>query len=132
MSTYTKHLSEPWFSLIKLGIKKCEGRLNKGDFFEIKKLDYIIFQNNDFNYLRSFCCKIIYTHIYNSFEDYLKSEKLQKCLPGIDTINEGVNVYYKYYTKEQEYKYKIKAFRLKVLQHSSMDKNIQIKHKQDF
>ena len=31
MTTYTKHVSEPWFSLIKLGIKKCEGRLNKGD-----------------------------------------------------------------------------------------------------
>jgi ASC-1-like (ASCH) protein len=34
-SEYTKNLSEPWFSLIKLGIKKCEGRLKKGDFAEI-------------------------------------------------------------------------------------------------
>ena len=46
MTEYTKHLSEPWFSLIKLGIKKCEGRLKKGDFAEIKKGDYIISINN--------------------------------------------------------------------------------------
>ena len=37
-----KHLSEPWFSSIKLGIKQCEGRLNKGD--------YIQFENNDFGF----------------------------------------------------------------------------------
>ena len=34
---YTKNLSEPWFTLIKLGLKKCEGRLNKGDFAKMKK-----------------------------------------------------------------------------------------------
>ena len=37
MIKYTKNISEPWFSLIKLGIKKCEGRLKKGDFDEMKK-----------------------------------------------------------------------------------------------
>ena len=37
MTTYTKHLSEPWFSLIKIGAKKCEGRVTKGDFSEMKK-----------------------------------------------------------------------------------------------
>jgi ASC-1-like (ASCH) protein len=44
MTTYTKHLSEPWFSLIKIGSKKCEGRLNKGDFSKMKKGDYILFE----------------------------------------------------------------------------------------
>ena len=40
---YTKHLSEPWFTLIKLGIKTCEGRLNKGDFSNMKVNDTIEF-----------------------------------------------------------------------------------------
>ena len=35
---YEKNLSEPWFSLIKLGLKTVEGRLNKGDFKELKKM----------------------------------------------------------------------------------------------
>ena len=115
MSTYTKHLSEPWFSLIKIGAKKCEGRLNKGDFSEMKKGDNIIFTNNDFDFPRSFCCKITSIHNYSSFEEYLKNETLEKCLPGIDTIEDGVNIYYKYYKKEDEDKYKINAFRLRVI-----------------
>ena len=34
-----KKLSEPWFSLIKLKIKKVEGRLNKGDFANMNIAD---------------------------------------------------------------------------------------------
>ena len=115
MNTYTKHLSEPWFSLIKIGTKKCEGRLNKGDSSEMKKNDNIIFTNNDFDFPRSFHCKITSVRNYNSFEDFLNIETLEKCLPGIDTIDEGLSIYYKYYKKEDEDKYKIKAFRLRVI-----------------
>jgi ASC-1-like (ASCH) protein len=114
MTTYTKHLSEPWFSLIKLGIKKCEGRLNKGDFSKMKKGDSIIFENNDFDFPRKFRCKITSIHDYTSFENYLKCETLEKCLPTIDTIENGVKIYYKYYKKEDENLYKIKAIRLKI------------------
>lgn len=115
MTTYTKHLSEPWFSLIKIGAKKCEGRLNKGDFSEMKKGDFIIFQNNDFGFPRSFRCKITSIHNYSSFENYLETETLEKCLPGIDTIEEGISIYYKYYKKEDEEEYHIRAIRLKVV-----------------
>ena len=39
---YKKHLSEPWFSLVKLNIKTIEGRLIKGDFSKMKINDIII------------------------------------------------------------------------------------------
>lgn len=29
---YTKSVSEPWFTLISLGLKTVKGRLNKGEF----------------------------------------------------------------------------------------------------
>jgi ASC-1-like (ASCH) protein len=115
MTTYTKHLSEPWFSLIKIGAKKCEGRLNKGDFSQMKKGDYILFENNDFDFPRSFRCKITSIHNYTSFKKYLENETLEKCLPGIETIENGVKIYYKYYKKEDELQYKIKAIRLKII-----------------
>ena len=115
MTTYTKNLSEPWFSLIKLGLKICEGRLNKGDFSEMKKGDIIVFENNEFGFSRSFSCEITSVHNYMSFESYLESETLERCLPGIDTIEEGVSIYYKYYKKEDEERYNIKAFRLRVI-----------------
>jgi len=115
MKLYTKNLSEPWFSLIKLGIKKCEGRLNKDDFSNMVKGDCILFVNNDFGFSRSFRCKITSIRKYNSFKDYLKNETLERCLPGIDTIEDGINIYYKYYKKEDEDLYKIVAIRLRVI-----------------
>ena len=112
---YEKNLSEPWFSLIKLGLKTVEGRLNKGDFKEFKKNDIIKFVNNDFSMPRSFLVKIKSKKVYNTFNEYLIGEKLHKCLPGIDTLEEGVGIYYKYYKKSDEEQYKIIAIRFKLL-----------------
>ena len=115
MTTYTKNLSEPWFSLIKLGLKKVEGRLNKGDFSKMQKDDYIIFENNDFNFVRRIKVKIKYTSHYNTFMRYLRGERLERCLPGIDTFDEGAKIYYKYYSKKDEDIYKVVAFRMEVV-----------------
>lgn len=38
---YLEHVSEPWFSLILLGLKTVEGRLNKGRFHDMKEGDII-------------------------------------------------------------------------------------------
>lgn len=115
MSSYTKHLSEPWFSLIKLGIKTCEGRLHKGDFSRMKKGDIIIFENNDFGTKRMCNVKITSTHKYKSFKEYLEHESLTKCLPGIDNMQEGLSVYYKYFTKKDEQEFGIVAIKFKLL-----------------
>ena len=115
MTKHTKNLSEPWFSLVKLGLKKCEGRLNRGSFAEIKKGDIIKFENNEFSFKRSFEVKITSLKHYNTFEEYLQNETLEKCLPGIEKLKDGVNVYYKYFSPEDENDYKIIAFRIKVL-----------------
>jgi ASC-1-like (ASCH) protein len=117
MTIFEKNLSEPWFSLIKLGLKTTEGRLNKGDFKIMKKNDIIRFVNNDFNINkpRKFKVKILSKKIYNSFSEYLIGEKIEKCLPGIDSLEEGLSVYYKYYKKEDEEEYKIVALRFKLI-----------------
>ena len=107
---YTKKVSEPWFSLMKLGLKKCEGRLNKGDFSKMKKGDTITFSNEK----RFFNCVITSIHHYKTFETYLQKEGLEKCLPSIDTIEEGVGVYHKYYSKEDENKFGILAIRIRI------------------
>lgn len=114
MNEYYKHLSEPWFTLIKLGIKTCEGRLKKGDFSNMNKGDVIYFNNDDFGFNRVICCRITSIHYYDTFEAYLRGESLHNCLPGVDTLEEGVNTYYKYYSPKQEETYKIVAIRLKI------------------
>jgi len=97
------HLSEPWFSLVKLGIKTIEGRLNK---HHLSVGDKIKFFNDDFDIGRE--CKVIITSIkkYDTFSWYL-TNNLHACLPGIDTVEEGLKVYYTYYSKEDELKYKV-------------------------
>ena len=103
------NVSEPWFTFMKKGKKRIEGRLNKGTFSELKKGDIIQFNNNDNN----FKVKITGIKHYNTFHEYLTMEGLKRTLPGIKTIEEGVNIYYKYYTKEMENQYKILAIYVK-------------------
>jgi len=102
MTTYTKNVFEPWFSLIKIGKKKVEGRLNKSDFNKMKRGDIIVFNNNELGFDRSFKVVVKYITKYQNFKDYLEAEHLYRCLPGIDTIDQGLNVYYKYYSKNDE------------------------------
>ncbi len=85
-------------------IKKCEGRLLKGDFGKIKKGDFIFFENNEFGFLRKCYVNVESVNIYNSFTDYLLNESLIYCLPGIETLEQGLNIYYNYYKKKDEKK----------------------------
>ena len=52
---------------------------------------------------------------YNTFGEYLEAEGLDKCLPGIQDIDTGLSVYYKYFTKEDEKEFGVIAIRLKLL-----------------
>ena len=110
MSIYEKNLSEPWFSLIKLRIKKVEGRLTKGDFANMNIGDFILFTNNELGFERKFKIEIKGISYYENFQTYLETETLERCLPGIEDIENGLNVYYKYYKKSDELEYKIIAF----------------------
>ena len=111
---YVEHLSEPWFTLISLGLKKVEGRKNKGKFKDMKVGEIIEWTNSDFKE-RKVRTKVIGKKEYNSFKEYLKGEGLQKCLPGIPSLKHGLSVYFKYYTKEDEKKYGVIAIRLELL-----------------
>ena len=91
MSVFEKNLSEPWFSLIKLNIKSVEGRLNKGDFANMNVGDCILFTNNELGFERKFTVKINKINHFDNFEEYLENETLERCLPGIDNMEDGLN-----------------------------------------
>ena len=111
---YNIQVSEPWFTLISLGLKKVEGRKNKGTFKEIKIGDTIKWTNDDFKH-RSCKTKVIGKNNYKTFEEYLKKEGLQKCLPGIPSMEHGLSVYFKYYSKEDEEKYGVTSILLELI-----------------
>ncbi len=112
--TYVENVSEPWFTLISLGLKTVEGRKNKGVFKDMKIGDIIKWTNDNF-FSRSVQTEIIGKNEYPTFQEYLESEGIEKCLPGINDIDNGLSVYYKYYTKEDEQKYGVVAIQLKKL-----------------
>jgi len=111
---YNEHLSEPWFSLISLGLKTVEGRKNKGKFKDMQVGDVIQWYNNDFEE-RKILTEIIGKTEHKTFEDYLTTEGLDKCLPGIPSLEHGLSVYFKYFTKQDEIDFGVVAIKLKLL-----------------
>lgn len=111
---YIEHLSEPWFTLISMGLKTVEGRKNKGKFKEMVVGDIIKWTNDDFA-SREVMTRVISKQEYRTFQEYLESEGLDKCLPGIKNMETGLSVYFKYFTKEDEDTYGVVAIRLELI-----------------
>ncbi len=111
---YIETVSEPWFTLISLGLKTVEGRRNKGRFREMKVGDIVQWENNDFA-PRSVNTIITRKAEYSTFKEYLETEGLDKCLPGIPNIEIGLSVYFKYFTKEDEKEYGVVAIEIKLV-----------------
>lgn len=123
---YEKGVQEPWFSLIKKGIKSVEGRLNKGDFSRMKVGD-IVTWTNSIKKIKSGKTKIINRKVktkiigignYSSFYQMIKTERLKNTLPTpeLKTIQQGVDdVYYKFYSPKDEREKGVKAIRLRVI-----------------
>ena len=104
-----KHLSEPWFTHVRNGTKTIEGRLCKGFWKEISVGDKILFFN-DHN--EEVVVQIVGKRFYGSFLAYLIFEGLETTLPGIDTFENGENVYLKYFTREEEKEYGVVALEM--------------------
>lgn len=112
---YTEHVSEPWFTLISLGLKTVEGRKNKGRFKDMNVGETIEWVNNDFME-RRVLTEITEKVYYSTFREYLEAEGLDKCLPGMKTIEHGLSVYFKYFTEEDEKKHGVIAIRLELVE----------------
>ena len=105
---YEKDVTEPWFSYIVDIKKTVEGRLNKGDWTHMEFGDQIVWKSPGWS-CRSLVIKAVE---YDSFEEYLKAEGLEKTLPGVETIEEGIDVYRQFYSVEDEQKYGVIAIHL--------------------
>lgn len=112
-----KHIvrvTEPWFSLILLGLKTVEGRKNRGLFKDMRIGDTVVW-TNDSIMPRSVQTRITGKAVYPTFREYLETERLDKCLPGVTEMNDGLSIYYKYFTKEEEKEFGVVAIRLELI-----------------
>jgi len=111
---YKETLSEPWFTLISLGLKTVEGRKNRGRFKEMVVGDIVEWTNDDFK-PRSVITRITRKAEYLTFAEYLETEGLQKCLPGMPDLDTGLSVYFKYFTKQDEQEFGVVAIEIELI-----------------
>ncbi len=102
------NVQEPYFSYLMSGQKTIEGRLNKGKFLTIKSGDIVTI-----NDIAEFI--VIKKNVYKTFFDMIKVEGIQNVIPNKKTIEEAENIYYGFYTKEDEAQYGVAAIKLKRL-----------------
>ncbi|OMO90288.1 hypothetical protein CCACVL1_07414 [Corchorus capsularis] len=89
------HVHEPYFTQLKDGLKTVEGRCAVGDYNRIGSGALILFN-------KCLVLEVQDVHHYDSFFKMLEAESLAKVLPGVKTIDEGVQVYRKFYSEEKE------------------------------
>ncbi|CAL0324059.1 unnamed protein product [Lupinus luteus] len=89
------HVQEPFFSQLKDGLKTIEGRCASGKYRRIE-LGNLILVN------KSVVFEVQGLRKYPTFSDMLKTESLEKVLPGVESVEEGVKVYRRFYTEEKE------------------------------
>ena len=107
MTTLTLNIIEPYVSFILNGQKIIEGRLNKDKFKDLKIGDILLIgpARKIFNIER--------ISIYENFRDMLSKEGVHNVVPNKDTVEEAVEVYYNFYTKEQEKEFGVLAIKIK-------------------
>ena len=106
-------VQDPWFTLIREGLKVVEGRLNKGRFSKLKKGDIVHWEASGKKHTQC-TTKIVKVVHYPSFEAMLRTETLEHVLPGVPDVESGVKVYRKFYTEDKERELGVLAIRVSV------------------
>ncbi len=100
------NVQEPYHSFILEGKKTIEGRLNKGEFASINVGDILELEPEKIRF------SVIEKNIYKNFKEMIEKEGVENVIPNKNDINDAVDVYYKFYTKEQEQEFGVVAIRI--------------------
>lgn len=101
MATFSIHCADPWFTHILEGRKPVEGRKNTHTYHKIQQGDTICFTNGK----KSFEADVIEIRKYSTLEDYFADVTLEKALPDVATLEEGIAIYLQWSTEAQIQQY---------------------------
>jgi len=107
MQKITINIQEPYHSFILNGKKTAEGRLNKGKFASIQIGDVLTIEPEMIDF------EVIGKNEYKTFKEMIEGEGVENVVPDKENIKDVVNVYYKFYTKEQEKEFGVIAIQIK-------------------
>ncbi|MGI5826089.1 MAG: ASCH domain-containing protein [Patescibacteria group bacterium] len=100
-------VQEPYLGYIKSGKKVVEGRLGKQKYLDLQKGDIIKINNLEI--------EVLGVTKYSGFKEMLIMEGVKNVVPDAKDLEEAVNVYYKFYTKQDESQYGVAAISIKVM-----------------
>jgi ASC-1-like (ASCH) protein len=100
------NVQEPYLNYIANGIKTVEGRLNKGKFKEAEIGDIIVISGIEKNYI------ITSKNLYSTFLEMVTNEGFKKVIPDKKDEIGAAEVYYKFFTKEQESEFGVVAIEI--------------------
>ena len=110
---YHNHREEPYFTFLKNGQKTIEGRVKKGWYCNVKPGDKIVVYNEEESDMVEVLVKRVTS--YKSIRDMLTNEPIKKLLPDVNTIDQGIEVYRRFYTPEQERQFGVIAIEVETL-----------------
>lgn len=108
--THLSHRAEPYFTFVKNGQKTIEGRIKKEKYREIYSGDHIVIYNEEET--ESFEVVVLGVRTYLSFQEMLLKEPLQTVLPNASSVEDGINIYRRFYSPEQEKEYGVVALEI--------------------
>ena len=112
LNLHVFHINHEWFQHLVSKAKVIEGRLYDEKRRRISRGDYILFKCRDDE---TIYCRVLNVRVYDSFKDMLTSEGLDKVLPGVSNVEEGVKVYRRYYSEIDERTYGVIALELEAI-----------------
>ena len=116
---YELYLRQPWFALMKEGLKEVEGRLYRGAVEEYRVGDVIHFIERSGGKENILETEITKLTKYPDFKSLLFHEKSYKVLPGIPNIKCGNEMYEKIYNYKFIKQYGALAIQVKILSFNS-------------
>ncbi|WJX69711.1 hypothetical protein P8452_53915 [Trifolium repens] len=91
--SFELHVQEPFFTQLKDGLKTIEGRCASDKY---NRIELGILLN------KSLVFEVQGVKRYPSFFNMLEAENLGEVLPGVESVEEGVKIYRRFYTEEKE------------------------------
>lgn len=105
---YSFNVQEPYKTFILNGQKIFEWRLNKWKFKEMQVWDILEFEETHEKLL------IKSKKNFSTFKEMIEFCSIEKIIPDAKTLDEAINVYYKFYTKEQEKEFWVIAIEMEI------------------
>lgn len=104
---YDFSVSEPYKSFLISSVKIIEWRLNKWKFKELEIWDFLQMETWEFFLVKN-------KYFFKSFYEMINNLWYEKIIPDAKSIEEAVNIYYKFYTKEQEEEFWVVAIEVEI------------------